>query len=461
MPHFSVDNLVTRTLALPRLFGDAPAQALVKTASDADTRIELSKLGIKGLHGHPFDIRPKHAYLFVISLGSGDRYSANDNADWYPENDGLYVEAPEPCDPNIRSMVLGKGLRSCHGTFKVHGAVYRNHKTEPEHNVPRSGEIVWQRWNDNMHRGELILELPESKWEKELALEEQGVPLMWSQGNGTPSDFCSRCLFKFTPKSKQRCSHIRLNKLCVGDDGVQNVLYCPDPVFYDISYVGNNPAEKIAAALLRIASPEHSPSRRETFRISKFARHSAECVVHALSDAERHMGAEETEAHRGAFAPDVAKDLEFVRIARAHEPGQVLAVLHRLEIILTPSQFARIFCQSEPMGVGGFLDSLPGIFGELAGNGADLDDAGYYPAEKPDPDLLRKLAPFAADFGADSVARKPVLVIRAASPQRILRPTEAGRRLANEYAKYLNTCLTMYGGPALAGRYAGITAAGL
>lgn len=666
MPKFSISNLVKRTTVLPQFIGDTPAQVLLKTASEADTKKELNKIGIKEVPGAIFPIRPKHAYFFVVSLGSGEAYGCNENADYYPAHDGKVVVFPEPVDKNKKEMKLGKGLESCHKTFRIHGAVYKHHKTEPEHNVPRSGEIVWERWNPKMQRGELIVELPEKLWQVELDLYEKGTPLMWSQGNGTPFDVCfvkntpiytpdgiilineikpgqkvythlnnvqtvskvfirsyvgelvtvfardlypitstgnhpyfvlplsnldicsvpsvpgdenknhilhefnrrgvctrcgamcpvptwlpatavqagdmllcpyneklinsalykaiestrifsfsdseetlyagfpvlqvhheamagcddssripvynleiendqsyiaggvavhncSRCGYIFTPKSKQRCTHISLRKLCIEEDGLQNMIYCPEPLFYDISYVGNNPAAKIAAALLRIAEPEKGPSIKEMLKFSNVCHYSEAIIIKAIIDAENDISDEEVNGISCALKPDVGKESEFIKKAKQLPPEKVLSACHRLRIVLTPTQFARIFgVLEEPTGVIGFLDALPGIFRKLLKEdpGA-FDDAGYLPLEPPESAVIRQLEPLCQDFQIQRVMSKPIIMIKVASEPKPRFPTPQGYRLAAEYAKYMYTCLRIFGGPQAARRYIGIMAAGL
>jgi len=345
--------------------------------------------------------------------------------------------------------------------------VYRNHKTEPEHNVPRSGEIVWERYNDRMHRGELIVELPEDKWAKELTLHEQGIPLMWSQGNGVPMDVCSRCGFMFKPKMKeeQRCKHIRLYKLMIGEDGFQNMLYCPDCLFYDISYVGNNPASKIAAALLRVAGSEDT-NFRGSFGIRRINHYSAGEVTRAMLNAENEISPEEVAGIRTCCAPEPDVDANFIKEARDTDSDKLIAALHRLAIVLTPTQFHRIFAPSdgEPVGVSGFLDALPGAVGRAVEQDPEFqEDTGYCPQEPPDPTVIRGFEKYVPDLGSRPMVARRILIIRTASSQNLTHPhaTPSGLRLADEYVRYLHTCLSSFAGPHAARRYIGIALAGV
>lgn len=427
----SLPPLILHKAPLPRLIGDSPAQRLLKVASSADLRRELKdvKADIPGLS---FPLKKGHAYLFLVSLGSGEAYSANENADYYPEHGGKVVEIPEPFDGKTTTITLGPGIAEKHKTFGKHGAVYRHHKTEPEHGVKRSGEVVWERFNSPMHRGELIVELPEKGWEKELSLYDEGIPLMWSQGNGCPFDFCSRCGFKFTPQSKSRCRHILFEKLCFDKEGRQTCIYCPDPLFYDISYVGNNPAAKIAAALLRVASSEPAPPLQEHMRLHGAPRRPYAHTLRLLKTAAAHSCAELT-------APSPEADACFVEKAKSLDHERMLAALAQLKVILTPSQWARIFGTGELKGVSGFLEAIPGALA-CAEEAGFPEDATWCPVCDPDPSAAELLRGPAADLSRDTLKAPTGRVL-------VIKVSESDRALAREYLSYLVTSLSHFGRP--------------
>jgi len=466
MPILLLENLIHRTGLLPRFVsGDIPAQQLLRIATPEDLHQELQRCSCAAIPGAGFPIRKKYAYLFVITTGSGEGYGCNENSDYMPELDGKIVTITRPRIRTEKTIKLGKGLASTHSTFKILGAVYRHHKTEPEHGVKRSGEIVWERWNPTMHRGEVIVELPEDKWSDELTAYDKGTPLMWSQGNGVPLDVCSRCGFEFKPKMKpeDRCECIRRRKLCFDESGKQIVLYCTDCMFYDISYVGNNPAAKIAAALLRVASSEPKQTALARTRVNHY---SSSDVLRAMLDAESSTDPGEVSGIRICCACDPAKDAEFVKEAKQLDSDKLLSALHRLTIVLTPSQFLRIFMSSagEPAGVSGFLDALPGAVARAVAKDPGIgEDPSWCPAESPDPSAIRKLERFVPDLGCEPVVRRKILIVRSAESawSRASSPTEDGLKLADEYVRYLHTCLTSFAGPSAARRYVGMMKAKL
>jgi hypothetical protein len=129
-------------------------------------------------------------------------------------------------------------------------------------------------------------------------------------------------------------------------------------------------------------------------------------------------------------------------------------------------QFYRIFVPSdgEPVGVSGFLDALPGVFGRaVEQDPAMAKDTGYCPAEPPDPATIRRFEKYVPDLGVHPVTTRKILIIKSAASQNHhrLNPSKAGMKLADEYARYLHTCLTSFAGPLAARRYVGTTQAGL
>jgi len=464
-----LDNLIHKTTVLPRMLGDSVAQKLLPIASERDLRALSRKSANSEICPVPeakFDIRPGHSYILLVTLGGGEYWGFNENSDKYLERSGVELCVPSPCEGCTGKLKLGKGLAETHSTFRKYGAVYRNHKTEVADSVPRSGEIVWERWRPDMHWGELIVELPHRKWETELSDYEKGTPLMWSQGSGVPADYCSICGYEFTRKSKKRCPHILLHKLQFTDRGSQVCILCSDATFYDISYVGNNPAAKLAWGLMKVAESGMDPeeagtwkpivpifSRRREFTLLNGMRmRPPEPVLSRLLAEEEAIMPGEAEAFRHSCAAHPKEELEFIDTCRATEPAHLLDGLSRLKIVLTPTQWWRIFAPStgEPSGVSGFGGALGSIYRRIAGetDGDFLEDAGWLPSGCPDVSLLNRLSPFAGTFSPKPDIRLTVVVKKASSQAKPADIAAADLYLAREYAKYQTACLTTFADPA-------------
>ena len=466
MPHLP-EGLLNRTSLLPGSTPDgSPARVLLKAASAQDLSRELSLAGVEKevLPGVRIQLKPGHAYMLIITLGSGEFYSANENADYYNERAGKVVTFPAPIGQ--KTMVLGNGIAENHHTFTDMGAVYRNHKTQLTHKVPPSGAIVWDRFNERMHRGELIAELPISGWETELDMHERGIPLMWSQGSGCPSDFCGACGFEFTSRKPSRCIHELQEKLCIRPDGYQNCIYCPDPIFYDISYVGANPAAKIAFGLRKLAQSEETmsliPKMAESdpgivyHKMYCSGRKPAAIVLDKLMQEESLVSDDMVPGIEQELLPEPMLDKDFVGTCKKIDLNELLAALLELKIMLTPTQWWRIFnpeTQGEPSGVSGFLGALPTVFGQAALGHEDafLRDTSYLPTRSAPPHVLRQLEPFVSDLAVKPSVK--VIIIKRATAH-VCRPKPAAKDLylAREYARYQLESLTAPGMP-LAARW--------
>lgn len=458
-------GLIQKTTVLPRIIRDCPTQMLLEVSSAADLRRLARKTAAAEVIRIPeadFEIKPKHTYILLITLGGGETYGFNDNADYYPEYSGMKVEFPEPMQGGPSSMVLGKGLQDCHSTFAKYGAVYRNHHTEPVDRVPRSGEVVFERWRPDMHWGELIAELPHNKWQKELDLFERGIPLTWSQGSGVPKDVCRRCGFVYDKNSPARCEHTSDYRLCVPEDGIANVILCNDATFYDISYVGSNPAAKIAWGLMKVAScdtdPDDSGSWQRVIpifdRLKERARitsvYPLESAMRSLLAAERSVLPGEPEAFRNTCSVDPQLDLDFVDTCRGMDPEKLLGVLQRLGIILTPTQWWRIFNPDggEPSSVSGFTGALRDVFSRAGAetDGGFSEEAAWLPQGCPDMTDLRRLQPFAPLLSSRPVP-KLVIIVKRARSEPVIRSSVADRFLAREYARYQTASVAASGKP--------------
>jgi hypothetical protein len=461
----NLDSCLKKTTVLPRLVDDSKAQTLLRIASAADLRRLARKSADSEAVQIPearFTVKPGHTYILLVTLGAGELWGGNENADFYPEKTGYTVTFPEPGIGCPSRLVMGKGLAETHKTFAKYGAVYRNHKTEPVDHVPRSGEIVFERWRPDMHWGELIVELPNDKWAKELDAFDHGTPLLWSQGSGVPADYCVRCGFRYDKDTKSRCRHILLNKLCIPEDGIQNVILCADSTFYDISYVGNNPAAKIAWGLLKVASCDGDPDTVGSWRpvVPIFNRHSElrrirtirplEPAFRSLCAAEDSIQPGEAEAFRNTCSLDPRLDLDFVDTCRAVDPQDLINALPRTGAILTPTQWWRIFSpdSGEPSSVSGFTSALRDVYGRARAetDGDFTEDAAWLPQGCPDIAVLNRLQPF-SKLLTPRPEIKLTIVVKQARSEPAVEASVRDRFLAREYARYQTACVAEYGKP--------------
>ena len=136
------------------------------------------------------DLKPmkKRAYLHVITTGAQETYNANRNGDDFPET-YQHVVFPYPEDPRRKSYDTDGGLKKYHNAsyMSKKAAVYQEHHTK---DTAPSGEIIAARYNDDMHRGELIIAVDTDKWADRLHKKASGQNIYLSMGCVVEKDTC-------------------------------------------------------------------------------------------------------------------------------------------------------------------------------------------------------------------------------------------------------------------------------
>jgi len=190
------------------------------------------------------------SHIHLITIGSLESYGANANADGFNQEKGTFI-LPSPKRGCSSKISLGGGLKEFHKGYLKTGHVYKNHANnkKPEH---ASGSIIFEAYNEPMSRGELVIQVDNDKWSRELNNLSENKPVYFSQGCSVLEDICSICGHK-RKKIEDSCSHISRHKLELTDNGHQVFVINDKPFFHDISGV-IKPADKIAFALNKVAS---------------------------------------------------------------------------------------------------------------------------------------------------------------------------------------------------------------
>ena len=201
-------------------------------------------------------IEPKenHSYLHVITTGSDEVYGPNHNGDGFNEN-----TREHKCTENDSSVFLDNGLSEYHKGYMELGAVYTEHRNSRKKDpltgksyMPK-GKVVAEALNTDMHRGELVIEVPHDNfWKPHLNGLENGKDLLWSQASTVPYDICSVCGSKQNTQ-KNYCKHLKFNKLGYNSHGQRIYAINDMPFFHDISLV-KTPADIIAFGIEKVAS---------------------------------------------------------------------------------------------------------------------------------------------------------------------------------------------------------------
>ena len=195
--------------------------------------------------------RPNRTYLHVITTGAQEYYGSNRNGDDFPETN-QHVVFPHPENEKRASYDTDGGLKKYHDkTYMDKAAVYQEHHTK---DTDPSGEIIAAKYNDDMHRGELLIAVDTNKWHDRLEKKASGQDIFLSMGCKVEKDVCRAC-GRIAKTASEHCDHFKKMRCEVLEDGTQCSVINDAPHFYDISGV-DVPADRIAFVLRKVASGE-------------------------------------------------------------------------------------------------------------------------------------------------------------------------------------------------------------
>ena len=197
-------------------------------------------------------IRPVEGktHIHLITTGALESYGSNCNADGFNREAREY-NIPYPEKGTSKVIMLKGGLKENHKSYMKTGNVYKNH-SDNRNPDNASGKILCEMFNEPMDRGELVIQVDNDKWGREIECLSNNDPVYFSQGCSVRQDTCSVCGHKRST-IPQSCDHLKYNKLALTPEGHQVFAINDEPVFHDISGV-IKPADKIAFALSKVAS---------------------------------------------------------------------------------------------------------------------------------------------------------------------------------------------------------------
>jgi hypothetical protein len=263
------------------------SDTMTKSASDA-----ISKKDVEA-HMPP----DGHFGVHLITMGAEEDFGCNRN-----------------CDAASR-----KSLEKYHPTFEKFGCVFREHKNKCQ-KTQGIGQIKLARYNDRMHRGELIVWVDKEKAPDMYKEAKAGKELSWSMSMRLPHDRCSCCDHK-AKRTTDYCGHL---KSAMGK-------YIPE--FRKYAYARNEDDVKFF---------DISEVKRRADRIATFLGYSfgPEDMAKAASEDRIITGAEWAE-HYGNFEPvpfapweaetlrKLAAEVQFVKHADQHTLNVLVASLPR------------------------------------------------------------------------------------------------------------------------------------
>jgi hypothetical protein len=447
-------------------FRDYPTAHLLQVHSrgvDRSQALFLQKHAASEMVMH-IDVRPEPGYSFVhlITMGAGEHYGANNNADYFNEKCGSY-EIPEHYQSGGKQIIqLDGGLEKFHSTFMKYGAVYREHNNSKK-GGPELGSIHSEWYNPAMHRGELVVKLPNNKWASDLQKLANGDPVYWSMGCGVPYDICSICGNPAKTKNDY-CDDLKYRKMSLSKEGHQAFAINDQPHLHDISKV-RVPAYRAAFALRKVASEGVLPDDSEADGLwlplsmigkigTELEQKNAEAFRKAAEIEKRILakGLSPEESDLSQAFQDNGIDEETLKELQEYPLGDVLAALNKREIILPPDAFAQLVLKKGPdeiSGIKGLPCAVKSVFSELADSGDNevFSDSSYVPLSPRHWTGLEETADKMVDSSsaADGPVTKRIIKISikggpslSKRASLLVSPTASAesRYLAKEYAKY-------------------------
>jgi len=339
------------------------------------------------------DLKPKKgkAYLHVISAGSLDKYGPNSNGDSFNMKEADFrIPFPKEGCPGVYRM--DGGLLKYHDkTFQKEGRVYKNHQNGLKKGSP-SGMVVEACVNPHMQRGELLVEVAEDKWEKELEKLASGENIYFSIGALVPFDTCSICGNQAASRDDY-CTHLKENIGEMSKEGYLVHAINDQPTFHDISGVAR-PADRIACGLWMMRGGMEKAASADIWTPAPARVYAKEAGINVSDLLSKMAGMEKkiiVMAGGDALGKGAPKDLpkDVIREMAPFPLEDILAGLSEERCMLSPDSFLRLVlgdrygeAEDDAKQVAGVL---PMLYSKLDGcspeeRGDFLDDGSYEPS---------------------------------------------------------------------------------
>lgn len=419
--------------------------------------------------------RPGHSYVHLIAMGDADYYGMNRNGDIFYKTAHL-MDIPEPFDGVTRHVQIHCGNVDRHQTFEKYAKVYRHHKNKDP--LKAQGDVFKSAHNDKMSRVELLVDLPDDKWETELHKLASGDPVEFSMACRVPYDVCTYCGHK-AAKKEQYCDHAKNQMTQILKSGHQVGVANDFMTYFDISKVWVN-ADRIAFGLLKAAGatlvvpsayladeytlfpPESENSPAINGAAEKLAELKKLCDIEKEVEA---LGSPLQEA--GALPDDIPDDvMEELQGLLPKDKANLFGALSDVQISLSLKDFLRLVMGKNYGTVAPQVDEaeqcLPGLFtrqldeapNRFLGEDVEMGN-GLLP--KRIRDLVAGLVP-THSLDAEPVSKRiTIMIIRGQKPSvgSLVKPAGlrttgskdgVASRLAEAYGRYKMAFLRRNGG---------------
>ena len=316
------------------------------------------------------ELKPEkgESVIHIVAMGAAPFYPSNKNGDVFYDVNRV-IEFPMG-----GAQMLTGGLTKTHKTFETNANVFKEHNNDKK--VDKIyGKVLKSRYNDDLHRVELLLSLPNDEWSEELGNMERGGDVGFSMSGSLPYDQCTVCGQK-SKKVSDYCDHLKYELNQITADGHLIAALNDNMKFFDISGV-KNPADRIAFGLLKAAStgvtggaqlaemlnipaPELPETYKSAAMLKKLAY--AEGEVESTLAANNHLNS-------AAFVPDIPVDTMAKIASCGLNSEEILGGLSDLKITLSLKDFLKVLLRDQFSEIEGKLpeteDRLPGVFSRM------------------------------------------------------------------------------------------------
>lgn len=421
-----------------------------------DTRTKSASKNIAILQGMSLNPKPQHSIIHLIAMGTYPSYPANTNAD-------IFCDVPrEIKTPEGKGVIrISTGMDTRCKTFETDAKVYKEHFNRPQYGDQVYGEVLKALLHPTMRRVELLIEVPDRHWTREInSLANGEDSTAFSMSCNINHDHCTICGQK-TPVAAKYCDHVKTHLGKLWHTGDRVAVVNENETFFDISGVKTK-ADHVAFGLCKAASG----AKLQQMSALQLAEYLGMSDAHAPLSAKQRYAS--TRAKLAAMEKTISltapanspinqslianlgdTEHQIIKISCAN-PTDVLSDLADVKIVVSLKDFLRIVLRDQFPAVDELVPEveqcIPGVFGRMDGGNQvvpdeyfNLDDLHSHVFGGAKADELRD------NYGMETApARASIMILRgekqASKRIEVQEPRAELEQIAQTYAQYKLAC---------------------
>lgn len=301
---------------------------------------------------------PRFAYMHTIGMSDGDAYGPNLNGDIFTIEELLGMQTMTEAMRNTGKL---KGTPISRLKTFESAKFFRHHDNKPT--SPFFGDIPFVAWNQPMARAEHIVRIarmaiPELGMRSGAdivdRLEKRGR-ICVSMGTKIAYEQCTYCGSK-NQEMKDRCAHLATMMGRIMPNGVKVAARNFGMRFFDLSDVGDNPADPIAESLAKVAANGQPYTINHAMDVADDPVAIPGGWIQKRSEMTKIIPPEPTledntprRAGEAACSGEALTSDELATLAKtASTLKQALSTLTLSGVVLSPLELAELTCAYEP-----------------------------------------------------------------------------------------------------------------